>query len=248
MRAEGFELYPAVDILGGRCVRLVRGSYETPTVYDEDPVAAAMRLVEAGARRLHVVDLDAARGGGSANIRVVEEICRTVPVPVQVGGGVRTVETASAVLSAGASRVVVGTAFWSDPTMSSRLVEAGVPFVVALDVRGSDVVVEGWTEGTGISITEAVGRVRAACAVVVTSVERDGTMEGPDMETICRVLGSCEVPVIASGGVSSLDDLTALATLEVSGRRLAGVVIGKALYEGRLRLEEALAAVSETRP
>jgi phosphoribosylformimino-5-aminoimidazole carboxamide ribotide isomerase len=242
-----FELYPAIDLRGGRCVRLYQGDFARETVYGEDPVAQARAFVAAGARWLHVVDLDAARTGTAANREVVAAIAAAVDVPVQAGGGVRDDEAADALLAAGVRRVVVGTAALDDPDWVRRLADRHPGRVaVGLDARGREVAVRGWTEGSGQDLLEVARRFDDAgvAALVVTEIGRDGTLAGPDLDQLAAVLAATRLDVVASGGVGSLDDLRALAGLEVGGRRLAGAIVGRALYEGAFPLSAAVEVVS----
>ena len=251
------ELYPAIDLRGGHCVRLYQGDYARETRYDADPVAVALRYQAAGARWIHAVDLDAARTGVALNRPTIGAIANALhpSVSIQVGGGVRDRAAAEALFDAGAARVVVGTAALESPELLRDLATDHA-VTLALDVRGEEVAVRGWAEGSGRQILDVLAEVdgRDAYAtasgtagarieaVAVTDIGRDGTLAGPDLVGLSRVLAATTVAVIASGGVSSLDDLTALAALEVGGRRLAGVIVGRALYEGRFGLEEAMAA------
>ncbi|MGH8983738.1 MAG: 1-(5-phosphoribosyl)-5-[(5-phosphoribosylamino)methylideneamino]imidazole-4-carboxamide isomerase [Acidimicrobiia bacterium] len=240
------ELYPAIDLRGGRCVRLRQGDYATETVYDDDPVAVARRFAAAGARWIHVVDLDAARTGEPANLATVEAICAAVPCRVQAGGGVRTAAAAGALLASGVARVVVGTAAVETPELVDDLcVLHPGKVAVGLDARGRAVAVRGWKESAGADLVELAGRFDAAgaAALVVTEIGRDGTLEGPDVDQLAAVLGATGLPLIASGGVASLPDLAQLRDLWVDGRSLAGAIVGTALYEGRFTVEEALGAV-----
>ena len=242
-----FELYPAIDLRGGRCVRLYQGDFARETVYGEDPVAQARAFVAAGARWLHVVDLDAARTGTAANREVVAAIAAAVDVPVQAGGGERDDEAADALLAAGVRRVVVGTAALDDPDWVRRLADRHPGRVaVGLDARGREVAVRGWTEGSGQDLVEVARRFDDAgvAALVVTEIGRDGTLAGPDLDQLAAVLAATRLDVVASGGVGSLDDLRALAGLEVGGRRLAGAIVGRALYEGAFPLSAAVEVVS----
>ncbi len=225
---------PAIDLRRGRVVRLRRGDPEAETVYADDPVAVARRFEEAGARRLHVVDLDAALGEGG-NRGAIAAICRTVHARVQVGGGVRSVETAKELLAAGAARVVLGTRAVLDPAFVREAVAAaGDRVIVALDVGASRVRVAGWRE-EGPPLEEALDALEDAGAprFLVTATEADGTLGGADLELYRRVLARTDRPVLASGGVRDAADVRALAELGVEG-----VVVGRALYEGTLRLEE----------
>jgi phosphoribosylformimino-5-aminoimidazole carboxamide ribotide isomerase len=235
------ELYPAIDIRGGRCVRLLQGDYDRETVYGDDPVAVAKGYEAAGAPWVHVVDLDAARSGRPENRSVVAAVAGSVGVPVQSGGGVRSEEAAEALLSAGVRRVVIGTAALRDPELVRRLAAAWPGRIaVGIDGRGGEAAVQGWTEGSGVSVLDAVAHFEDAgvAAVIVTDIGRDGTLTGPDLTGLAAVLDRTSIDVIASGGVGSLDDLRSLAGLG----RLSGVIVGKALYEGVFTVEEAIAA------
>ena len=237
------DLYPAIDLLDGRCVRLYQGDYDRSTVYGDDPVAQALAFQSEGAPWVHVVDLDAARTGEPRNRDVVAAIAGALDVPVQTGGGVRTVEAAEALFSAGVARVVLGTAALEDPDLVRRLA-ADHPVAVGLDARGSEVAVRGWLEGSGADVLDLAVAYQDAgvAALVVTEISRDGTLEGPDLEGLAAVLAATSVEVVASGGVGALGDLERLAALEAGGRSLGGAIVGRALYEGAFSLEAALAA------
>jgi phosphoribosylformimino-5-aminoimidazole carboxamide ribotide isomerase len=244
------DLYPAIDLRAGRCVRLQQGDFAAETVYDDDPVAVARAFALAGARWIHVVDLDAARTGEPANLAVIERIVRAVDCDVQCGGGVRSVAAADALLLAGAARVVVGTAAVENPSLVDELcARAPGRIAVGLDARGREVAVRGWVEGSGADLVELATRFEASgvAALIVTEIGRDGTMAGPDLDQLGTVLGATTIPVIASGGVGELSDLMALAALRVQQRSLLGTIVGKALYEGRFRLAEALLILSAER-
>jgi phosphoribosylformimino-5-aminoimidazole carboxamide ribotide isomerase len=240
-------LYPAIDLRAGRAVRLTRGDFAAETVYADEPTAVARAFAVAGAKWIHVVDLDAARTGEPANLAAIEAITATVSCPVQVGGGVRSLETAGALLLAGARRVVVGTAAVEQPELVTDLC-ASHPgqIAVGLDARGLAVATRGWTESSGADLLERAASLEGAgvAALIVTEISRDGTMTGPDLEQLGAVLEATTTPVIASGGVGGLSDLRALAGLQRAGRHLAGAVVGRALYEGRFSLAEALAVVA----
>jgi phosphoribosylformimino-5-aminoimidazole carboxamide ribotide isomerase len=241
------ELFPAIDIRGGRCVRLHQGDFQAETVYGDDPAAVAQRFEAAGARWLHVVDLDAARTGHPENLATIAHLCDAVTIPVQAGGGVRDEAAADRLLEAGAARVVVGTAAVESPGLVERLCERHPGrVVVGLDARGRQVAIRGWTEGSGADIVEVASEFAASgvAALVVTEIGRDGTMTGPDIEQLSTVLQATALPVIASGGVGTLDDLRALDGLEVHGRRLAGAIVGRAIYEGRLDVAGALRVIA----
>lgn len=227
---------PAIDLRGGRCVRLVRGDFDAETIVGHDPVEVARRFEAEGAHRLHVVDLDAARGTGS-NRELVHEICRTVAAPVQLGGGLRTMEAVSRALEDGAARAILGTAAAGDPDLVAEAVRrCHDRIVVALDIRDGRVMTHAWQE-EGPPLEEAVAALDAAGAprYLVTAIARDGTLEGPDLDLYRRILGLTDRPVIASGGVSSAEDVRTLGELS-----LEAVVVGKAMYEGTLRLAEVV--------
>jgi len=227
-------LFPAIDILDGKAVRLARGEFDQRTVYDADPVDAARRWVGEGARALHVVDLDGARSGAPVNLDHVRRIAGAVEVPVQVGGGLRTIDAVNDVLGAGAARVILGTAAYTDLDLLDQAVATHRDrVVVSVDVRRGMLAASGWTEQTEIpadSVIETLAR-RGVTRLVYSSIERDGMMSGPDLEEVARVAQVVRGTFIYSGGVASVQDLTALAGLRQVN--LAGVIVGKALYEGR---------------
>lgn len=227
---------PAVDIRGGRAVRLTRGRPENERVYAEDPAEVAERFAREGAAWLHVVDLDAALGSGR-NREAVRRTVAAAGIPVQVGGGLRSIEAVEETLTAGAERVVLGTEAVTDPEFLRLTISRfGERVVVSVDTEGDRAWVRGWTEEAG-TLDDALERVAAAGAprLLVTSVNRDGTMTGPDVDLYRRVLASAGRPVLAAGGVRSADDLRALADAGVEG-----VIVGTALYEGTLTVAEAV--------
>lgn len=221
----------------------MRGDFALETVYDDDPVAVAVGFAEAGAKWIHVVDLDAARTGTAAHLDVIRDICNSVNSHVQSGGGVRTREAAEDLLAAGVSRVVIGTAAVENPGMVAELAADHPDGVaVGLDARGREVAVKGWVEGSGydlIDLAKAFAE-QGVAALVVTEIQRDGTLEGPDLVQLLDVLSASEIPLIASGGVGRLDDLAALLGVASNGRRLSGAIVGRAIYESRFDVAEAL--------
>ena len=234
------ELYPAIDLRGGRAVRLWQGDFDKETVYGSDPVAVAQRFVAAGAQWLHVVDLDAARGEGS-NLDVVLAIAKTVSARVETGGGVRD----DTPLRAGVDRVVIGSLAVTNRAYAAQLIAENPGRVaIGLDHRDGELQVRGWEERGDVQLLDAIGwpEFADAAAFIVTDIGRDGTLAGPDVDGLASVLDATTVDVIASGGVSSLDDIETLTSLEADGRRLSGVIVGKALYEGEFTIEEAMAA------
>ncbi|MCP3935173.1 MAG: 1-(5-phosphoribosyl)-5-[(5-phosphoribosylamino)methylideneamino]imidazole-4-carboxamide isomerase [Actinomycetia bacterium] len=240
----GFALFPAIDLRDGRCVRLLQGDYDREVRYDAHPVEVALSFEAAGAPWIHVVDLDAARSGTAANHDVIAAIAGAVSVPVQSGGGVRTVEAANALYGVGVARCVVGTAAVEDPSVVDRLAALGHRVAVGLDVRGDEVAIRGWEQGSGKSIFDLLPRFAdvGADAVIVTQIHNDGMGHGPDLDGLSRVLAATDIDVIASGGVGSLEHITALSDVDVAGRTLAGVIVGKAIHDGVISIDDAVAA------
>lgn len=236
------ELYPAIDLRDGAVVRLLQGDYDRQTTYGDDPVAMAVSFAEQGATWIHVVDLDAARSGSPRNRAVVAAIARAVQggARVQTGGGVRTVDDAEALAEAGVARVVMGSAAVRTPSLVADA-SALVPVAVGLDHRAGELAVHGWTEGSGVMLFDALGWFPTAAAFVITDIGRDGMLAGPDLDGLAAAAASTGIPVIASGGVATLDDVQRLGC--VPG--IAGVITGKALYEGRFTVAQAVAALAE---
>ena len=237
-------LFPAIDILEGRAVRLVEGDFDRSTVYDDDPLAAARSWADAGARFLHVVDLDGAREGEPANLHHVERIARELPVPIELGGGLRSIASIRRALAAGAARGVLGTAAFTDPDLLDEALSAFTSrILVGVDVRGGQVAVAGWTRETQMRGDAAIRRLQAhgATRFVYTNVDRDGMLEGPDLDEVARVSEAVRGRFLYSGGIASIEDLRALRRLRLVN--LAGVISGKALYEGRFRVREGQAVL-----
>lgn len=230
------DLYPAIDLLGGRVVRLRQGDYDDTTVYGDDPVAVARRFAADGTRWIHIVDLDAARSGLAVNRPVIAAVVAATPdVSVQTGGGVRAITDVEELAALGVARVVMGSAAVSDPSLVTRAAST-LPIAVGLDHRAGEVAVHGWTEGSGVALEEALSWFPDAAVFVITDIARDGMLVGPDVVGLTWAAGHTSTPVIASGGVAALDDLRTLT--EVRG--LAGVITGKALYDGRFSVRQAL--------
>jgi phosphoribosylformimino-5-aminoimidazole carboxamide ribotide isomerase len=239
-------LYAAIDIRDGKAVRLMQGDYERETAYEDDPVVAAQRWADEGALWLHVVDLDGARAGEPVNLDHLARIVAAVDIPVQFGGGLRDSKKVEEAISAGVERVVLGTAAVRDPDVTAAIAAAhGDRVVAAVDARAGKVAAEGWTEREGIGPAELAAQLsdRGIQRFIYTPVEVDGTMEGPDVESLREVAGATDGELIYSGGVGSLDDLRALAALEVEN--LGGVIVGRALYEGRFGVAEGQAILGE---
>ena len=230
-------LYPSIDLRGGHVVRLRQGDYAAETIYGDDGVAVATSFADQGASWIHVVDLDAARTGEATNRDVVAAIAAAVAgrAAVQTGGGVRSVHDAKALADAGVTRVVMGSAAVRQPALVDELA-AVLPVAVSLDHRRGDIAVHGWTEASGVQLADALGRFASAAAFVITDIDRDGLLGGPDVEGLAAAVAATAIPVIASGGVGSLDDVRALAAID----GLHGIITGRALYEGRFGVAEAV--------
>ena len=228
---------PAIDILGGRCVRLTQGKYESPTVYASDPVEVGHRFAAAGAKRVHVVDLDAARGS-SSNRHVIARMLEGSEIQLQVAGGLRTEESVTTLLEGGAQWVVMGTAAVRDPHLFERCAFAHPGRILAaLDVRDNKAAVSGWLDTDPVVLKALVGRWRdlPLAGVILTCIDRDGTLSGPDLNTLARVRKMTELELQYSGGVASVDDLRRVAAAGADA-----AILGKALYEGLITLEQAL--------
>ena len=237
-------LHPAIDILDGKAVRLVRGDFQQQTVYDDDPFDAAAAWVEAGARRLHVVDLDGARDGRPRSLGQLGRIASELDVPVQYGGGLRSTDAIDEAVAAGASRVVLGTAAFRDPDLlRAALAEHGERIVVSVDTRGGRVATAGWTETSELTARALIERLGAAGVsnFVYTDVDRDGLLGGPDVDEVAALAALVEGGLIYSGGIGRLADLEALAAIGAPSPE--GVIVGKALYERRFSVGEGQAAL-----
>ncbi|HEY0316708.1 MAG TPA: 1-(5-phosphoribosyl)-5-[(5-phosphoribosylamino)methylideneamino]imidazole-4-carboxamide isomerase [Solirubrobacterales bacterium] len=237
-------LYPAIDIRGGQAVRLLQGDYERETAYDADPLDAAMRWAEEGARYLHVVDLDGARAGEPLNLAAVTRIAEAVPFPIQVGGGLRNADCVANVLRAGAERVVIGTAALQDPEfLDAMLARYAERIVVSVDARDGKVSLAGWTETSELDVAATVASLgqRGVERFLCTAIEVDGTMEGPAIDELNRIAAATPAQVIASGGVGNLSDLESLA--HEAAPNIEGAIVGRALYERKFSVADAIAAL-----
>jgi phosphoribosylformimino-5-aminoimidazole carboxamide ribotide isomerase len=235
-------LYPAIDIRGGKAVRLAQGDYDRETAYDDDPVVAARRWADDGARWLHVVDLDGARSGEPVNLEQVRRIVAAVGVPVQLGGGLRDSKKVEEAISSDAERVVLGTAAIRNPEMAEAIAAAhGDRVVVSVDARAGRVSAEGWTEDSELEATDVIADLtgRGVRRFVFTPVEVDGMMEGPDLDALRQIADATDAEIIYSGGIGTLDDLRAVADLDLEN--VGGVIVGRALYEERFTVAEAQA-------
>ncbi len=240
------EVIPAIDLLQGRAVRLYQGDYGQAEQVAADPIQQAEEWAKQGASRLHVVDLDGARSGDPINLPIIEHIVQKLSIPVQVGGGIRSLERAQQLLDLGVERVIVGTLAAEDPaTLEAMTQQLPGRIWVGIDARQGQVATRGWLSTTPLLATELVQRVgeQGAAGIIYTDIGRDGTLTGPNLEQLQEILAISRLPVIASGGISSLTDLLALLSLP----GLAGAILGKALYSGAIRLQEALRAVGPGR-
>ena len=242
------EVIPAIDLLAGRCVRLYQGDYEQSQVFDENPVEVARRWAEAGATRLHLVDLDGAKAGQPENWQAIAAITAAVNVPIEVGGGLRDRDRVAALFDLGVQYAILGTAAVENPDLVSTLsTEFPGQIIVGIDARDGKVATRGWLETSAveaIALAQDMAQ-RGAAAIIYTDIKRDGTLKGPNLEALRAIAEATTVPVIASGGVSSVTDLLSLLTLERLG--VNGVIVGKALYTGDISLKEALRAVGPGR-
>ncbi|HET8565268.1 MAG TPA: 1-(5-phosphoribosyl)-5-[(5-phosphoribosylamino)methylideneamino]imidazole-4-carboxamide isomerase [Solirubrobacterales bacterium] len=239
-------LYPAIDIRGGKAVRLLQGDYERETAYDSDPVDAARRWAEEGAEFLHVVDLDGAKAGEPRNLEHVRRIAEAVDCPIQVGGGLRDGGAVAAVLDAGAERVVIGTAALRDPEfLDGALAAHGGRVVVSVDTRGGKVSLSGWTETSDVEAPAAVARLsdRKVERFLCTAIEVDGTMEGPDIGQLNEIAAATGAQVLASGGIGELEHLERLAA--EAAPNIEGVIVGRALYERKFTVAEGIAVLRD---
>ncbi len=242
------DVIPAVDLLDGRCVRLYQGDYNQSQVFADDPVAMAQKWVAAGARWLHLVDLDGAKAGQPVNLKAIASIVQAVPIPVQVGGGLRDRNRVAQLLDLGVQRVILGTVAIENPALVAELCQ-DFPgqIVVGIDARNGKVATRGWLETSEIEAIDLAQQMQiaGAAAIIYTDIQRDGTLEGPNLPQLREMAAAITIPVIASGGVSAVSDLLSLLALEPQG--VTGVIVGRALYTGDVVLQEALRAVGPGR-
>ncbi len=234
-------IIPAIDLKDGQCVRLYQGNMDQATVYEDDPVETALRWQREGAPRLHVVDLDGAVSGTEVNTSAIARICQALTIPVQVGGGIRSLATLERLLSLGVSRAILGTVAYRQPTLVAQACQRFPGRItVGIDARAGRVAVQGWTETTDLAATDLALRCQdqGVSEIVYTDISRDGTQQGVNHEATGALAGMVSVPVIASGGVASIADIQRLLPLEPSG--VSGVIIGRALYTGGVQLGEAI--------
>ncbi len=236
-----FEIIPAIDIRGGKCVRLLQGDYARETVYGDDPLEMAKRWAGEGAQRLHIVDLDGARDGVSAHLAVIQSIAGALEIPVQVGGGIRSFDALDALLDAGVQRGILGTQAAKDPHFAEEAFAIYADAVIlGIDAKDGKVAVEGWQETSNVSAVQfAKFMVEAGCMrIIFTDIARDGMLTGPNLEALQEMASAVEIPIIASGGVKSSLDVAPLREIE----GIEGLITGKAIYENRATLREFLSA------
>ncbi len=241
------EVIPAIDLLAGRCVRLYQGDYQQSQVFNENPLEVALQWESQGATRLHLVDLDGAKEGTTINLDVIEAIVQTLIIPVQVGGGLRDRISIERLFNLGVERAIVGTVAVENPELLLELCETFPhQIAVGIDARDGKVATKGWLETSTVEATDLAQQISdKAAAIIYTDISRDGTLFGPNLEALRELAQVSHVPVIASGGISSLTDLLSLLSLESFG--VNGVIVGKALYTGKVDLKEAIQAIGDGR-
>lgn len=241
------EVIPAIDLLAGRCVRLYQGDYEQSQIFNENPLEVALQWESQGATRLHLVDLDGAKEGTTVNLDVIRSIVQHLTIPVQVGGGLRDRTSVERLFDLGVERSIVGTVAVENPELVQELCEA-YPYKIAvgIDARNGKVATKGWLETSTVEATDLAQRISdKAAAIIYTDISRDGTLVGPNLESLRELAQVSKIPVIASGGISSLTDLLSLLSLESLG--VTGVIVGKALYTGKVDLKEAIGSIGNGR-
>lgn len=246
--AVPMEIIPAIDLLGGRCVRLYQGDYDQSQVFDENPVAVARQWAEQGATRLHLVDLDGAKAGQPENWQAIAAIARAIDIPIEVGGGLRDRDRVTALFALGVQYAILGTAAVENPDLVSTLsAEFPGQIIVGIDARDGKVATRGWLETSEVEAIDLAKTMasRGAAAIIYTDIKRDGTLTGPNLAALRELAEAIDIPVIASGGVSSVTDVLSLLGLVPAG--VNGVIIGKALYTGDVVLKEAIRAAGPGR-
>ena len=239
-------IYPAIDIRGGRCVRLTEGRFDAETVFADDPAEMALKWAGLGAEFLHLVDLDGALAGEGKNVPVIERILQSVSIPVQLGGGIRNLETIEKLLSLGVNRLILGSAAVKNPQLVEEACKKYPGHIaVGIDAKNGDVAIEGWGKGSGVAATELAKKMAAygVETIIYTDISRDGMLSGVNVEATAALARACGVPIIASGGVASLEDIRRVKAVESDG--VQGCIIGKAIYTGAVDLKEALALAKE---
>ena len=239
-------IYPAIDIRGGRCVRLTEGRFDAETVFADDPAEMALKWAGLGAEFLHLVDLDGALAGEGKNVPVIERILQSVSIPVQLGGGIRNLETIEKLLSLGVNRLILGSAAVKNPQLVEEACKKYPGHIaVGIDAKNGEVAIEGWGKGSGVAATELAKKMAAygVETIIYTDISRDGMLSGVNVEATVALARACGVPIIASGGVASLEDIRRVKAVESDG--VQGCIIGKAIYTGAVDLKAALALAKE---
>ena len=239
-------IYPAIDIRGGRCVRLTEGRFDAETVFADDPAEMALKWAGLGAEFLHLVDLDGALAGEGRNVPVIERILKSVSIPVQLGGGIRNLETIEKLLALGVTRLILGSAAVKNPQLVEEACKKYPGHIaVGIDAKNGDVAIEGWGKGSGVAATELAKKMAAygVETIIYTDISRDGMLSGVNVEATAALARACGVPIIASGGVASLEDIRRVKAVESDG--VQGCIIGKAIYTGAVDLKAALALAKE---
>ena len=239
-------IYPAIDIRGGRCVRLTEGRFDAETVFADDPAEMALKWAGLGAEFLHLVDLDGALAGEGKNVPVIQRILKSVSIPVQLGGGIRNLETIEKLLELGVTRLILGSAAVKNPELVAEACKKYPGHIaVGIDAKNGEVAIEGWGQGSGVAATELAKKMASfgVETIIYTDISRDGMLSGVNVEATAALARACGVPIIASGGVASLDDIRRVTAVEGDG--VQGCIIGKAIYTGAVDLKEALALAKE---
>ena len=239
-------IYPAIDIRGGRCVRLTEGRFDAETVFADDPAEMALKWAGMGAEFLHLVDLDGALAGEGKNVPVIQRILKSVSIPVQLGGGIRNLATIEKLLELGVTRLILGSAAVKNPELVAEACKKYPGHIaVGIDAKNGEVAIEGWGQGSGVAATELAKKMASfgVETIIYTDISRDGMLSGVNVEATAALARACGVPIIASGGVASLDDIRRVKAVEGDG--VQGCIIGKAIYTGAVDLKEALALAKE---
>lgn len=239
-------IYPAIDIRGGRCVRLTEGRFDAETVFADDPAEMALKWAGMGAEFLHLVDLDGALAGEGRNVPVIEHILKSVSIPVQLGGGIRNLATIERLLELGVNRLILGSAAVKNPQLVAEACSKYPGHIaVGIDAKNGEVAIEGWGQGSGVAATELAKQMAqyGVATIIYTDISRDGMLSGVNVEATAALARACGVPIIASGGVASLEDIRRVKAVEADG--VKGCIIGKAIYTGAVDLKEALALAKE---
>lgn len=234
-------IIPAIDLLGGSCVRLLKGNYKESTIYASDPVEMAKKLVSSGCERLHIVDLDAARGKGKDNREIIRKIRNNIDVVIETGGGIRSESDVKELLDIGIDRLILGTVFAQNPEIAGRWTEKyGNYFIAGIDALNGEVKISGWEEGSSLKDIDLAKQAAefGIISIIYTNIDKDGTLEGPDISNSVRIAEAAKLPVIISGGISCENDFRVIADLNHPG--IAGVITGKAVYENRINLKLAI--------